>query len=801
MIVDAAGYRERRETALHRQADRGVADALRYGRAVELDSMGSQERKVVHNYLKDRADVDTHSRGRRAVPADRDHPAAPAFGDALTGRERFTVKRSRRVWRRASDCRAGSDAQISTAAGGAGRGGRPAPRRCATPAEALDVHVADSLRGAGGAGAGVGAGGSPTSARRRLPGPAAGARAAGGRASTWSSRPAQVRGHRRGWPRRLGLSNARAVTARAEEWGAAAALGGGGRPTTSWSRARSRRWRCWSSTRRRCCATAACWSPGRARALGDEEAAGRPRPRRSGSSVGDVRRSSRSRGRATAHLHLYRKVAPTPAGFPAGRGWPRKRPLGCRQRGPVGPGSSGSGDSRAYGHSAVRWPNLRRLSGDAPARSDRPWSYLRPRHGHRLRDREPEGRRRQDHDRRQPRRLRRGGRLPHAARRPRPAVQRHGRARARRRTSAPTSTTCLCGRRSRSPRRRSPTGIEHLDVVPSTPDLAGATVELPRMPGSESASADGWRRSASATSFTLLDCPPSLGPLTVNALVAADRVIVPVQTEYLALEGLAQLLDTLGSIQRELNPRLKVAGMLLTMYDRRTRLAQDVEREVREHFPELVFETVDPAQRPDRRGAELRRPGDPPRSALRRLGCVLRAREGGRRPWLSARHRPRPGARSCPRPPRHGPRLARLPRTGDEGLREIPLDLIAPNPHQPRRSFDESTLGELAESMRAHGVLQPVLVRPLAGGALRAGRRRAPLARRALAGLEPIPAVVRQTDDGERLELALIENMARAGPQPGRGGARLRGARRGARPHARRRSAGASAAAASRSRT
>src|SRR2546423_1971202 len=94
--------------------------------------------------------------------------------------------------------------------------------------------------------------------------------------------------------------------------------------------------------------------------------------------------------------------------------------------------------------------------------------------------------------------------------------------------------------------------------------------------------------------FTLLDCPPSLGPLTVGALVAADRVIVPVQAEYFALEGLAGLLDTVALVQRNLNPWLTVAGMLLTMHDSRTRLAQDVEREVREHFPELVFDTVIP---------------------------------------------------------------------------------------------------------------------------------------------------------------------------------------------------------------
>jgi chromosome partitioning protein len=141
---------------------------------------------------------------------------------------------------------------------------------------------------------------------------------------------------------------------------------------------------------------------------------------------------------------------------------------------------------------------------------------------------------------------------------------------------------------------RRDSGIEQLAVVPSSPDLAGANVELPRL--------DGWEirlRHALAPvredhAFTLLDCPPSLGPLTVNALAAADRLIVPVQAEYFALEGLAGLLDTVALVQRELNPRLTVAGMLLTMHDARTRLSQDVEREVRQHFPKLVFETVIP---------------------------------------------------------------------------------------------------------------------------------------------------------------------------------------------------------------
>jgi len=136
--------------------------------------------------------------------------------------------------------------------------------------------------------------------------------------------------------------------------------------------------------------------------------------------------------------------------------------------------------------------------------------------------------------------------------------------------------------------------IPNLGVVPAGPDLAGANVELPRLAGSEARLREALAPIRDRYAFILLDCPPSLGPLTVNALVAADRVIVPVQSEYFALEGLAGLLDTLSLVQRELNPRLTVAGMLLTMHDNRTRLAQDVETEVRQHFPELVFQTVIP---------------------------------------------------------------------------------------------------------------------------------------------------------------------------------------------------------------
>jgi chromosome partitioning protein len=138
-----------------------------------------------------------------------------------------------------------------------------------------------------------------------------------------------------------------------------------------------------------------------------------------------------------------------------------------------------------------------------------------------------------------------------------------------------------------------PTRFENLFIVPSKPELAGAAVELSRREDGDRYLADALQH-ADGFDFVLLDCPPSLGPLTVNALAAADRVVVPVQTEYYALEGLAQLVQSINLIKSRLNPQLSIAGVLLTMADSRTRLSADVEAEVRKHFGKLVFETVVP---------------------------------------------------------------------------------------------------------------------------------------------------------------------------------------------------------------
>ena len=179
--------------------------------------------------------------------------------------------------------------------------------------------------------------------------------------------------------------------------------------------------------------------------------------------------------------------------------------------------------------------------------------------------------------------------------------------------------------------------------------------------------------------YTLLDCPPSLGPVTVNALVAADKVIVPVQAEYLALEGLVQFLDTLKLVRRELNPDLTMAGVVITMQDERTRLGQDVERELREHLPAKVFKTVIPRSI---RVAEAPSYGipvaehDPSSPGAQGLPG---ARRGGGLEWPSV-SAAWAGAwrRSCPESGAGGPEL-----------RELPIAQIEPNPDQPRKHFEK----------------------------------------------------------------------------------------------------------------
>lgn len=132
----------------------------------------------------------------------------------------------------------------------------------------------------------------------------------------------------------------------------------------------------------------------------------------------------------------------------------------------------------------------------------------------------------------------------------------------------------------------------NLDIIPAHIDLVGAEIEMIDLPNREKMMGSVAERLRDEYDFILIDCSPSLGLITVNALTAADSVIIPVQCEYFALEGLGKLLNTINIVQNKLNPELGIEGMLLTMYDQRLRLANQVVDEVRMHFHQLVFDTI-----------------------------------------------------------------------------------------------------------------------------------------------------------------------------------------------------------------
>ena len=138
------------------------------------------------------------------------------------------------------------------------------------------------------------------------------------------------------------------------------------------------------------------------------------------------------------------------------------------------------------------------------------------------------------------------------------------------------------------------TGVERLDLAPATRDLVGAEIELVNLARREHRLVEALITVQARYDFILIDCPPSLGLLTLNALRAADSVLVPLQCEYYALEGLTALLDTVGRVRDTLNPRLALEGLVLTMFDGRNSLARQVHEEVRTHFGDQVFRTVIP---------------------------------------------------------------------------------------------------------------------------------------------------------------------------------------------------------------
>ena len=202
----------------------------------------------------------------------------------------------------------------------------------------------------------------------------------------------------------------------------------------------------------------------------------------------------------------------------------------------------------------------------------------------------------------------------------------------------------------------------------------------------------------------LVDCPPSLGLLTVNALTAADGVLIPIQAEFYAMEGLGNLVNTIRLIRGSLNPRLEIEGVVITMFDRRTRLSFQVADEVRRHLNGTVYDTVVPRSI---RLSEAPSHGMPIAMydpASRGADAYEAPGRGGDGSWLT-----------CPLPASSAwdaasTRSFRLPPTAMPGCPSHSTGSCA-NPQQPRARFDTDQLDALAVSIAAHGVLQPIVVR------------------------------------------------------------------------------------------
>ena len=343
-------------------------------------------------------------------------------------------------------------------------------------------------------------------------------------------------------------------------------------------------------------------------------------------------------------------------------------------------------------------------------------------------------------------------------------------------------------RRGRARRRRA---IDDLRSSPVAPRSGRRERRAAARAGLRAAPARGAGRAcASASPTSLLDCPPSLGPLTVNALVAADRVIVPVQTEYYALEGLAGLLDTLRLDPARAQPAPDRRGHAADHARRRARAwRSDVEREVREHFPQLVFDTVIPRNVRIGEAPSFGRPVIHHDPHCAGCGGLLRAGQGGGRPWLSAVAGMGRGLAAI-----LSRRPSRRASGGGRARASSRSSSIAPNPASRASASTTTRCRRLADSRRASAACcsRCSSARGRAGR-YELDRRRAPLARRAARGprrrcrRSSASATTRQS-----LEVALIENMAREDLNPIEEARAVRGARRGAGSHARGRSAAAS---------
>jgi chromosome partitioning protein len=318
-----------------------------------------------------------------------------------------------------------------------------------------------------------------------------------------------------------------------------------------------------------------------------------------------------------------------------------------------------------------------------------------------------------------------------------------------------------------------PTEIGHLSVVPSSANLAGAELELVELEDRAlrlKGLIDAFLQGKPRYDYIFIDCPPTLNLLTINALVAAERVLVPLQCEYYALEGLSQLIDTIQRVQETLNPKLEIDGIALTMYDPRNNLALQVAEEVKKHF--RVYSSVIP------RNVRLSEAPSHGKPAL-----LYDVQSRGAQAYLAlAREILQSRSLRMARPPRvalgegvntlfRGPRAATVPTptpapasTETPSERTVflcPIEQVFPRDGQPRQFFDPERMAELTASIKDRGLIEPIVVRRLAAERYEivAGERRWRACKEA--GLREIQVIVKDLNANEAFELALIENIQR----------------------------------------
>ena len=309
------------------------------------------------------------------------------------------------------------------------------------------------------------------------------------------------------------------------------------------------------------------------------------------------------------------------------------------------------------------------------------------------------------------------------------------------------------------------TQFENLDIITSNVDLSGLEVET----------ADDSNRafilktkltaylndSRRLYDYVLIDCPPSLSLLTVMALVSSNSLLVPLQTEFFALEGLTQLMKTIERIKVSLNPDLKIRGILLTMYDKRNKLSSQVEKEARDYFSEKVYSTVIP------RNVRL---SEAPSHGMPVL--IYDKTCPGSKSYFSFTDEfmsQEVNNRECSLMDKIKKGLGRglsslIGETKVEPQKnQVSISDLVPNKYQPRKIFDEASLEDLTNSIKERGMIQPIIVRNSNDDRSKfeiiAGERRWLAAQRA--GLHNVPVVITEADDLKSLEFAIVENVQR----------------------------------------